>query len=184
MSFHLTMTPTPWNSKKVKVSVYKLGGKRHRANSGSGSMVVLKPKKTRRGKTIYTEVDAGPYYTSSDEGGKSPKRKPSKTVRHTRAVALECAFLTNSNMPDAIGQRMHTLTTQGKVAVSSCPFLALSALPCLSTFPLKIIVAFLFKPTPAIAAATSLRRSPNLLTDTLPARLPYPSGLMASWIIV
>jgi hypothetical protein len=80
------MTPTPQNSKKVKVSVYKVGGKRRRANTGPGSMVVLKPKKTRRGKTIYTEVDAGPYYTSSDEGGKSPKRKPSKTPSHSKTT--------------------------------------------------------------------------------------------------
>lgn len=82
------MSPTPRNSKKVKVSVFKLGSKRRRADSGSGSMVVLKPKKTRRGKTIYTEVDAGPDYTSSDEGGKSPKpkRKPSNTPSHSKTT--------------------------------------------------------------------------------------------------
>ena len=65
-------------------------------------------------------------------------------VRHTCAIALECAFPTDSdmpnmpNMPNATGQHMHALTIQGKVAVSpfpaTChfpsPFLSPSA-PCL-----------------------------------------------------
>jgi len=65
------------NAKKAKISIYKPKGKKHKA--GSGSMVVLRPTKTRRGKTVYTEADATPYYKLSDEKGKSPKRNPSKT---------------------------------------------------------------------------------------------------------
>jgi hypothetical protein len=40
-------------------------------------MTVLAPTRTRRGKIIYKEVDAPPYYELSDEEGKSPKKKPS-----------------------------------------------------------------------------------------------------------
>ena len=74
---------TPRNAKKTKITVYKPKGKKYRAGSGSMSMVVLTPTKTRRGKTIYTEVDAGPYYNSSDEEGESSKRKPSKAPSHS-----------------------------------------------------------------------------------------------------
>jgi len=45
-------------------------------------MVVLTPTTTRRGKIVYTEVDAAPYYQTSDEG-ESPKRKPSNIPSHT-----------------------------------------------------------------------------------------------------
>jgi hypothetical protein len=56
-------------------------------------MVVFKPRKTRRGKTVYTEVDAAPYYDSFDEGGESPKRKPSKIPsRKAVPASLEKAF--------------------------------------------------------------------------------------------
>ena len=81
------MTRTSQNAKKAKISIYKPRGKKHKADSGSASMVVLKPIKTRRGKTIYTEVDAAPYYTSSDEEGKVLKRKPSKTPSHSKTAA-------------------------------------------------------------------------------------------------
>jgi hypothetical protein len=47
-------------------------------------MVVLTPTRTRRGKIIYKEVDAAPYYESSDEGGKSPKKKPAMTPSRSR----------------------------------------------------------------------------------------------------
>ena len=86
ISAHPTMTRTSQNAKKAKISVYRPRGKKHRAGSSSTSMVVLKPTKTRRGKTIYTEVDAAPYYTSSDEEGKSLKRKPSKTPSHSKTT--------------------------------------------------------------------------------------------------
>jgi hypothetical protein len=58
-------------------------------------MVVLAPIRTRRGKITYTEVDAAPYYDSSDEGGESPKRKPSKTPSRSKTTvpaSLEDAF--------------------------------------------------------------------------------------------
>jgi hypothetical protein len=71
------MTRTSQNPKRTKISVYKPKGKKQKY--GSGSMVILTPIKTRRGKTIYTEVDASSYYKSSDEEGEPPKRKPSKT---------------------------------------------------------------------------------------------------------
>jgi len=66
------MTRTQPNAKRVKISVYK--PKVKKCSAGSGSMVVLTPFKTRRGKTIYEEVNAVPYYKPSDEGVKSPKK--------------------------------------------------------------------------------------------------------------
>ena len=66
------MARTP-HAKRAKISVYRPKGKKHRASSGS--MVVLAPTKTRRGKTTYTKVDATPYYELSNKEGESPKRK-------------------------------------------------------------------------------------------------------------
>lgn len=87
---HSTMTRTSRNAKKAKVSVYKSTGKKHRASSGS--MVVLTPFKTRRGKTIYTEVDAASHYDPSDEEDKSSKRKPSKTPTHSTIAAVPASL--------------------------------------------------------------------------------------------
>lgn len=87
-------------AKKAKVSVYKLGGTKPRV---SGSMVVLTPTTTRRGKIIYTEVDAAPYYKSSDEEGELPKRKCSKTPSHSRttvSASLEDTFLQEACLDD------------------------------------------------------------------------------------
>ena len=87
------MTRTPQNAKRAKITVHKSRGKKHRA--GSGFMVVLTPTLTRRGKTIYKEVDAAPYYDSSDEEGKSPKRKPSEALSHPKTTvpaSLEDTF--------------------------------------------------------------------------------------------
>ena len=108
---HPTMARTPQNAKKAKVSISKpqvkkrepgkpgpgskvvitpgltktKKGKAIKARkTGKGNMVVLVPTKTRRGKTIYTEVDAAPYYQSSDEEGKNPKRSPSKTPSNSK----------------------------------------------------------------------------------------------------
>jgi hypothetical protein len=64
-------------------------------------MVVLTPTKTRRGKTIYTEVDAAPYYTSSDEEGKSPKRKPSKTPSNSESRTTVPTLLEDTSQWDA-----------------------------------------------------------------------------------
>jgi hypothetical protein len=72
--------------RKAKITVYRPRGKKHKVCSGS--IVILKPTKTRRGKTIYTEVDAAPYYKLSDEGDdESPKRKHSTTPSHSRTTA-------------------------------------------------------------------------------------------------
>jgi hypothetical protein len=68
------------NAKKAKISVYKP------KRAGSGSMVVLTPATTRRGKTFYKEVDAASYYDSSDEEDKSPKRKTPNTPSHSRTT--------------------------------------------------------------------------------------------------
>jgi hypothetical protein len=65
------------NAKKAKISVYKP------KRVGSGSMVVLTPTTTRRGKTVHKEVDAASYYDSSDEEDKSPKRKLPNTPSHS-----------------------------------------------------------------------------------------------------
>ena len=78
----------PYNSqdtKKAKITVYRSRGKKCKVSSGS--MVILKPTKTRRGKTIYTEIDAAPYYKLSNEGdNESPKRKHSTTPSHSRTT--------------------------------------------------------------------------------------------------
>lgn len=76
--------------KRAKISTYKPKGKKQRS-----SLVVFAPTKTRRGKTIYTEVDAGSYYDTSEEEGESSKRKPSKTPSHSRTAvpaSLEGTF--------------------------------------------------------------------------------------------
>jgi hypothetical protein len=83
------MARTTRNAKKAKISVYKP------KRAGSGSMVVLTPSTTRRGKTIYTEVDASSKYDPSDEEDKSPKRKPPNTPscsRTTASVSQEDTF--------------------------------------------------------------------------------------------
>jgi len=77
----------PPKAKKAKITVYKPKVKKHKVNSEpSGSMVVLTPTTTRRGKTIYVEEDAAPYYKTSDEEGDSPKRKLSKTPSHSKTT--------------------------------------------------------------------------------------------------
>jgi hypothetical protein len=70
---------------RAKISIYKPRGKKHTA--GSTSMVVLTPTTTRRGKTIYKEMDATPYYTPSNEEGESSKRKPFKTPSRSRTTS-------------------------------------------------------------------------------------------------
>jgi hypothetical protein len=69
------------NAKKAKIHIYKPSGNKDRA--GPSSMVVFTPTRTRRGKIVYTETDAAPYYALSDEDEKSPKRKQSKTPSHS-----------------------------------------------------------------------------------------------------
>lgn len=73
----MTRSPQNGKSKRTKITVHKPKAKKPRL--GSGSLVVLAPTTTRRGKIVYTEVDAAPFYKSSDEEGDSPKRKLSKT---------------------------------------------------------------------------------------------------------
>jgi hypothetical protein len=93
------MARTPQNTKKAKISVYNTSAKKR---TGSRSMVVLTPTTTRRGKIIYTEVDAAPYYQSSDEG-ESPKRKPSNISSHTTTTvpaSLEDTFQLESTYID------------------------------------------------------------------------------------
>ena len=95
ISAHSTITRISQNAKKAKISVYRPSGKKHRA--GSGSMVVLTPTTTRRGKTIYTEEDAGPYYKPSNEEDELSKRKSSQTPgpshsKTTLPASLEDTF--------------------------------------------------------------------------------------------
>ena len=82
------MTRTQPNAKRVKISVYKPKVKKRSA--GFGSMVVLTPFKTRRGKTIYKKVDAMPYYKPSDEGVKSPKKAVSAIPGDTNQWEASC----------------------------------------------------------------------------------------------
>jgi hypothetical protein len=50
-------------------------------------MVTFVSTTNKREKTIYTEVDATPYYALSDEDGKLLKRKPFKTPSHFKTTA-------------------------------------------------------------------------------------------------
>ena len=75
------MARNPRNAKKAKISIYKPSRNEHSA--GPSSMVVFAPTRTRRGKTVYTETDAAPYYALSDKDEESPKRKQSKTPSHS-----------------------------------------------------------------------------------------------------
>lgn len=58
--------------------------------------VIYVPMKTRRGKTIYKEVDAASYRASADGKAKSPPKKPSMAnPSHSRTaipVSLEDTF--------------------------------------------------------------------------------------------
>lgn len=95
------MSRSPRKAKRAKISVYKPGGSKRR--TGSASMVVLTPTTTRRGKIIYTEKDAAPYYKSSDEEGKSPQRKLPKTPYRsgtTVPASLEGRFLQEDSSLD------------------------------------------------------------------------------------
>lgn len=92
---------TSRNTKKAKISVYKPEDKKCR--SGSRSMVVLASTKTRRGKTVDTEVDAAPYYQLSDEGGESSKKTPSMTPSHSKTTipaSLEDTFQLEASFLD------------------------------------------------------------------------------------
>lgn len=75
------MARSTHNAKRAKISVHRP------KRAGSGSLVVLTPTTTRRGKTVYTEVDAAPFYEPSDEEDESPKRKPPNTPSHSRTAA-------------------------------------------------------------------------------------------------
>lgn len=92
ISAHLTTMPrSSRNSKKAHITVFNP----RRKKSSTGSFVVLEATKTRRGKTIYTEVDAAPYYRLSKEGGETPKKRPSKTPSNsitTVPLPLEDTF--------------------------------------------------------------------------------------------
>lgn len=81
------------NAKKAYITVIKPRGKKQK--TGSGSLVVFTPKKTRRGKTIYVEKDAASLFAFSDEEGKSSERKLSKTPSRSRTTvpaSLEDTF--------------------------------------------------------------------------------------------
>jgi hypothetical protein len=79
ISAHSTMPRATRNAKRSHITVFKPRGKKQKTGSRT-MMVVLVPKKTRRGKTI--------YYALSDEGGKSPKRKLPKTASHLEQLFL------------------------------------------------------------------------------------------------
>jgi len=67
-------------------------------------------------------------HASNDCTSKAPTQAETQAaVRHAHTVALECAFPTDSDTPDATGQRVRALTTQGKVAIS--PFSAACHFP-------------------------------------------------------
>lgn len=87
------MARTSRNAKKAKITIYKPSGNKHRA--GPSSMTIFTPTRTRRGKTVYIETDAAPYYALSDKDEESPKRKQSKTPSHsttTLPASLENPF--------------------------------------------------------------------------------------------
>jgi hypothetical protein len=61
-----------------------------RSRPGSAQHIVFVPTKTRRGKTVYVEEDAAPYFKKSEdkakEQGETSKRKPSKTPSRSRTT--------------------------------------------------------------------------------------------------
>lgn len=95
------MSHSPRKAKRAKISVYKPGGTKSRTSSGP--MVVFTPTTTRRGKIVYNEVDATPYYESSDEEGESPQRKIPKATSCSRATipaSLEDTFRQDASCLD------------------------------------------------------------------------------------
>jgi hypothetical protein len=84
------MSHSTRKGKRARISAYNPGQAKH--GPGSSSMVVLTPTRTRRGKVIYAEADAAPYYKSSDEEGKSPKRKLPKIPTQSTATVLGDEF--------------------------------------------------------------------------------------------
>ena len=106
-----TMPRNSQGTKRAKITVYKSKGKKD--NNSSGSFVVFKPTKTRRGKTIYTEVDAAPYYSLSNEGGETPKRTPSKTPSRSKTTvppSLEDTFQGEASFLDDQGPQIPRIT--------------------------------------------------------------------------
>ncbi len=76
------MTRAAPKSKKARITVYKSNSKK--SVPSSKTILVFAPSKTRRGKTIYTEVDGAPH---RDEGGEASKGRPFMTPsRSTTAV--------------------------------------------------------------------------------------------------
>jgi hypothetical protein len=76
------MTHAAPKSKKARMTVYKPNGKK--SVDKTKTILVFAPSKTRRGKTIYTEVDGAPH---RDEGGEASKGRPFMTPsRSTTAV--------------------------------------------------------------------------------------------------
>ena len=73
------MPHPPRKAKRAKIMAHKPSGTEGRV--GSGSLVVLTPAKTQRGKIFYKEADATPYYELSDDEEGTSKRKPSKTPK-------------------------------------------------------------------------------------------------------
>jgi hypothetical protein len=87
VSISSTMTRTRAH-KTLRKLVFKPEAKK-RSSPGSAQMIIFAPTKTRRGKTVYVEKDATPYYKKSKdkaEQGETSKRKPSKTPSCSRTA--------------------------------------------------------------------------------------------------
>lgn len=92
------MPHPPRKAKRAKIMAHKPSGTEGRV--GSGSLVVLTPAKTRRGKIFYKEVDATPYYELSDDEEGTSKRKPSKTPKDS--IPIDPAPLEDISRQEAL----------------------------------------------------------------------------------
>ena len=85
------MSPTPQKSKRARHTIHRPDGTTRLAHTQS--MVVFTPTRTRRGKIAYWEVDASPYYRSSDGEEETLGRKipntPSGSCGTSSAVRQE-----------------------------------------------------------------------------------------------
>ncbi|KAN0088254.1 hypothetical protein V8E55_005311 [Tylopilus felleus] len=74
---HSLVPATMSRSRKVKATFFRTRGMICGSGStkSSGSMVVYTLTRTWRGKTIYREVDATPYYELSDDEEETPRRR-------------------------------------------------------------------------------------------------------------
>jgi hypothetical protein len=95
--------------KSLRTMVFKPEAKK-RSRPGSAQMVVFAPTLTRRGKTVYVEEDATPYYKKAkdkaEEQGETSKRKPSNTPSRSRTTVPDSLEDTREDTFQGEGSRL------------------------------------------------------------------------------